>query len=490
MEQQKIKISKNYHYLSEFLCEIKSHYLINKGITGCGGTTVELQSKRNSIILCPTKNLVRSKSRNNILGITGDTNNTEILTYIKSDIKYKKLVATYDSLERLINIIPNYSEYFLLIDEYHLLFNDYNFRSDSILFVLNNFNKFKDWAFMTATPLKDEFILKELKDIPQITYEWECATPVNITIKDTYFVQKELLNLIDIYKDRNLHIFLNSVSTIYKISEKLDSNSFRVVCSENSKSKIKNFSKITDPIKKYNFYTSCSFEGCDIYDPDGLCIIVSDTNISTTVLDISTKVRQVCGRLRDSKYKDEVIFILNTNKHRYAGTTETEFMSAVSDSERRGKRKEELLLQLAEDDYITELKLYTKEGFGSLYLNKYKNKIFYDENLKYLDIYNYNLISEIYNSSISVITECSKQSFTPKLEQTKTNTGLEWVKNKLKELNKSEYTYNELEEIFTPLFKEHNLKWNKRTSISTFFPENKKVRKMVNKKTQTYYKFI
>ena len=308
----KIKIPKGIKFLNEVYQDTPSHKLINKGITGCGGTTVELKSKRNSIILCPTKNLVTSKATQDYLGVTGDTAISTIKNYIYSSIPYKKIIATYDALPRLMSIIPNYSEYFLLIDEYHLLFNDYSFRSDAILFVLNNFRKFKDWAFLTATPLKEEFILEELKDIEQITYEWEGSTKVNISIRDTCFIQKELLNLLDLYKDRNLHIFLNSVSTIYKITEKLDPSTFRVVCSENSKTRIKNFSKINSPIKKYNFYTSCSFEGCDIFDKDGYCIIVSDTNISTTILDISTKIRQVCGRLRDSKYKDSVTLILKS----------------------------------------------------------------------------------------------------------------------------------------------------------------------------------
>ena len=70
-----------------------------------------------------------------------------------------------------MNVIPNVQDYFLLIDEYHLYFNDYSFRSEVIMFILNNFSTFKDWAFLTATPLKPEFLLKELKDIPQITYE-------------------------------------------------------------------------------------------------------------------------------------------------------------------------------------------------------------------------------------------------------------------------------------------------------------------------------
>lgn len=483
-----IKVPQDCKYLRDFTRHLESHCLINKGITGCGGTTVELLSERDSIILCPTKNLVLSKSNSNYLSVTGDTNNNEIITYINSNIKYKKIIATYDALERLMNIIPNVQDYFLLIDEYHLLFNDYSFRSEVIMFILNNFSTFKDWAFLTATPLKPEFILKELKDIPQITYEWENSVPVNITIKDTYFVQKELLNLIDIYKDRNLHIFLNSVSTISKIANKLNID-YRIVCSEKNKNKIKNFSTITSPIKKCNFYTSCSFEGCDIYDPNGLCVIVSDTNISTTVLDISTKIRQVCGRLRDSKYKDQVILILNTSKHRYAGTTKSEFIDRVKESERLGLIKSNLISKFSEDEMKAELSTYNRESYSNIYLNKYKNTIFFDENLKYLDIYNYNLISEIYSNSISVIGECTNYNFKPIKAKTPINTGLIWIIDKLKELNKSEYTYEELETIFKPLFEKHGLKWNKRLSISNFFPDHTKNRKMVNRIKSTYYKF-
>lgn len=484
-----VRISENVHYLNEVCSTIPSHKLINKGITGCGGTTVELKAKRSSIILCPTKNLVTSKATGDYLGITGDVSNSTIKNYIYSDVKYKKLIATYDSLSRIMEIVPNYSEYFLLIDEYHLLFNDYSFRSDVILFILNNFKKFRDWAFLTATPLKDEFILEELKDIPQLTYEWEGSSKVNISIRDTCFIQKELFNLIELYKDRNLHIFLNSVSTIYKITEKLDSSTFRVVCAENSKTKIKNFSKINSPVKKYNFYTSCAFEGCDIYDPDGYCIIMSDTNISTTILDISTKIRQVCGRLRDSKYKDQCTLILNTSKHRYAGTSKEDFLQEVEKCKFAGNNWCRIYNNSNDIDKDTLSRSYNKDTFATIYIRKYENRYFYDENLRKMDLYNYNLINEIYDSSISVLTECSSNDFIP-VKQTAMSKGLTWIIDKLKELNRLEYTYEELETVFKPLFEEHNLKWNKNTSIKSFFPKFEKKRRQIKGDRFTIYKFL
>lgn len=489
MDDETIIIDKDCKYLSDFIWHLPTHRIINKGITGCGGTTLELKDDRDSLILSPTKNLVISKSSKEVLGVTGDVSNTEIKNYLMTKQGYKKIIATYDSLPRLMQIIPNYSEYFLLIDEYHLLFNDYSFRNDVIMNILNNFDKFNNWAFLTATPLKPECILEELEDIPQITYKWQSAVPVKLTIKDTFYIQKELLELINYYKDRNLHIFLNSIATINSVIKKLNTSDYRVVCSTNSKTKIRNYAEVTSPIKPLNFYTSCAFEGCDIFDENGLCIILSDTNIATTVLDIATKVRQICGRLRDSKYKDECILILNTNKHRYAGTTKTDFINIVSDSKRRGIRKEELINQLNEDDYLTELKLFSEETYYNLYLNKHNSRIFYDDNLRKLDLYNYDLISEIYSSSVSVLKEATDCNFKANIQNSPTHKGLTFIYNKLKELDKSEYTSEELKHIFKPILDSKGLAWSN-NNIVNYFPEFTKKRVQKDRKRVTIYKFI
>ena len=57
------EIRTNKTYLSELFQELPSGILLNKGITGCGGTYVELNSKRNSIILVPTIELAKNKSK-------------------------------------------------------------------------------------------------------------------------------------------------------------------------------------------------------------------------------------------------------------------------------------------------------------------------------------------------------------------------------------------------------------------------------------------
>lgn len=56
----------------------------------------------------------------------------------------------------------------------------------------------------------------------------------------------------------------------------------------------------------------------------------------------------------------------------------------------------------------TAVKLYSQDTYSGLYINKFNDSIFYDQNLKNMDTYNYKLVSEIYNSGISVMMECEK----------------------------------------------------------------------------------
>lgn len=468
-------------YLSEHITELPTHCLLNKGVTGCGGTTVELKSKRNSIILCPTRNLVECKSKLGYFKVDGGISESQVLNYINSTGGYKKIIATYDALPKLMKL----TDYFLLIDEYHLLFNEYSFRNNAITFILKNYNKFDNWCFMTATPLKDEFILSELKDVHQITYQWDDTKLVDLTIIDTYYTTKEVIKLIDKHTDKNLHIFLNSVKTINNIVNKLNLDDYRIVCSNSSKSKVTNYADILSPVKKINFYTSCAFEGCDIYDENGLGIIVSDTNIATTVLDITTKVRQVCGRLRDSKYKDKVILVANTSKHRYAGVSKSDFEQKTKDSEKCGRNIINLYNKGTDEEKLDAASVFNFETYSTKYVNKYNNELFLDLNLKSLDIYNYNLISEIYNNSISVLMECYTISNSVKLEKDEQK-GLNWI-NEIVE--HKEYSYQDLETIFIPLFKQHGLKWDKKTSIKLYFPTHIAKRKQRNGKREMFYKF-
>jgi len=127
----------------------------------------------------------------------------------------------------------------------------------------------------------------------------------------------------------NLHFFVNSVDFIADVIKKanLQPHQVRIICSNNSspgrgrksnQKKLGDEYKIAttvDPAMPINFYTSTCFEGCDIYDDNGRTYIVSDKNKSHTLLDISTLIIQICGRIRDSRYKTEITHIFSETRY-------------------------------------------------------------------------------------------------------------------------------------------------------------------------------
>lgn len=99
-----IKTKGNEHFLNEVLDQIPSNCLFNKGVTGCGGTTLEIESNRNSIILVPNVNLVLNKCNAypNLIGVYGDIDKFKFNIKFKKKEQYKKIIATYDALPKLI----------------------------------------------------------------------------------------------------------------------------------------------------------------------------------------------------------------------------------------------------------------------------------------------------------------------------------------------------------------------------------------------------
>lgn len=272
---------------------------------------------------------------------------------------------------------------------------------------------------MTATPLNEDNVLEELKYLPQILVTWPQAVNVTATIKNVYYTSKEVVGLIEdsLKENYNLHIFINSLNTIRSIVKLIDTDNFRTICSKVAEREDnKNGGKlqvrsINSDVCKINFYTATAFEGVDIYDPVGKTVVVSDTNIAQSLVDISTLFIQICGRLRDSIYKDQVLFICNTNNHRYLQhKTENEF----------NKYSEKL--KIAAIDYGID---FLKQGpnkididlgaydanptyFQGRYIGRNENIMDYDPNLKKVDIQNYNIITKMFKSTISVINNINQ----------------------------------------------------------------------------------
>jgi len=172
MKKEIIQAPETATYLSEFMTELPLNCLLDKGKTGCGGTTIAIENEIDTIIAMPYVNVIKNKQaqHENLLGIYQGVSEAEITDYLDTH-QIKKIAVTYDKLEFLIELLQRlgfnpYKNFFLLVDEWHILFNSYAFRNEAVKKVLKHSQIFDCVTYMTATPIEEEFILDELKDLP------------------------------------------------------------------------------------------------------------------------------------------------------------------------------------------------------------------------------------------------------------------------------------------------------------------------------------
>ena len=414
-----ILVDESKNYLSEVLDVLPSHVMLNKGMTGCGGTTLELTSKRNSIILVPTVNLVENKSRDkNVFGFSSMVSDEELYKYIHDDsIEYKKIVATYDSIIKFA-YLGSLFDYFLLIDEYHTLFVHYKFRTQVIMYLLHIYKQWKNWCFMSATPLNSFNILSELKGIDIVNVQWEGKAKLKLKLSPTSkplpLLEQRIYECLN--SDYNLHIFFNSFKSIKKVVDKFNKLDYRVVCSASRSDKqTLNFQSINSPVKKINFYTATAHDGCDIFDTKGKTIIISDDILVSTMMDISIHIVQISGRVRNSMFIDKIEWIFSSHKHRYFERTDIDWMLFVDDNIKNGNNVLDIYNKTDStpqfDDkgrrFNSERETYLKSLDYNVIMGYYINskediktqkkiELFYDENLKMCDFENNRLFRALH----------------------------------------------------------------------------------------------
>ena len=72
------------------------------------------------------------------------------------------------------------------------------------------------------------------------------------------------------------------------------------------------------PNKRINFFTKKSFQGCNLFSNNGLIIVASDVHRTQTLVDITTTMEQISGRLRvndeyQNIFRDTMVHIYSTN---------------------------------------------------------------------------------------------------------------------------------------------------------------------------------
>lgn len=300
-------------YLSDVMNEIPSNCILSKRIPGCGATTLELETKRNSIIVVPNVPVIKSKcgKYNNLLGVYEDVTVDKICNYLTNNTLYK-IMTTPESFGKVktacercgINI---YNHFFLLMDECHQLIKDVDYRTDIVL-PMNDFFRFKGKALVSATPIG--FSDPRFKGFETVEVSADYDYRQEITATHTYNTNKAINEYLDKHKEGTVCFFVNSVAMIYSIMKQFgileDST---VYCAPKSRLKLKNEYSFdnayndwsANTMKKYNFFTGRFFTAFDLdlpYQPD--LVMVTDPYISEyTILDIDTDCIQICGRFRN-----------------------------------------------------------------------------------------------------------------------------------------------------------------------------------------------
>jgi hypothetical protein len=250
---------------------------------------------------------------------------------------------------------------FLYLDEMQEIYDAYQKspddgkdRRESIKKMLEVINTFKHVVVISATIVAERFFFKELLDpnrfkVYHVKFPEGSTERICLHLRGCEYPRTELVAELRKYlrKDNpipsNAHVFLNSVREILGIIKELgileNARKFKVVCSTKDDTNVEKFRKAIEqairkkyklgksesvsdifalydglanfynspigstinPPKKINFYTARAFSGCDIFDADAQPYIVTlDPSKVNQVFDVSTKFKQVVGRLRDS----------------------------------------------------------------------------------------------------------------------------------------------------------------------------------------------
>lgn len=339
--------------------------IVNKTKTDVGGTYVAANCGSNYIIVCPFKDLVDSiaADRNNryeVFKCYGGVREYQFRKYIKNNTTYK-IAVTYDSLPKLIGWLSSTEGWKVLVDEYHLILEDMDFRYDAINGLMEEIQKFRHYSFLSATPIDLDFEIDFLKQLPHYKVQWNGVTKITPIRYKVTQLTKGLARFIQIFLDEGislpdingnvskveeLYIFINSVTSIKQIADtlKLNPNDVKICCA----GRIRNnkllgeyqIESVSSPNKRINFFTKKCFQGCNLFTNNGLIIVASDAYRTQTLVDISTTMEQIAGRIRindeyQNIFRNVIVHLFSTNKN---VMSDEEFEMLMQDKEKEADK--------------------------------------------------------------------------------------------------------------------------------------------------------
>lgn len=338
MNEKQIQVGKG-QFLSEVMQEIPSNVILNKVMTGCGATTLEINAARHSIIIEPNVPVIIGKQAQHpfLFAVYEGTTRDDVKAYLAGDEDgYRKIITTPEGFDKKVLpamyelAIPVYEEYFLLFDECEKPIQDVGYRGD-IYLPVEDFFRFKGKAMVSATPIIpsdprfEEQGFEMLRIVP--TYDY-CK---DLTVVVTNNTVRVLRLLLERYRKagEKVCIFLNSTDATLSLIQTLKlQGRCKVFCSEKSVRKLKRegFAEVSDnltELAEVNFFTSRFYSAVDIkldYQPN--VIVLTDVfHAPYSMIDPQTEVVQAIGRFRNGVAK--LYHVTNTSNMLTCLTRET-----------------------------------------------------------------------------------------------------------------------------------------------------------------------
>lgn len=404
-------------FLSEFLEDLPDNVMLNKVTTGSGMTSVVLQNSVKYVLAVPFVALVKNKEQwcenrgiefCSVYHGGADENDMK-------NFKGDKIITTYDSLAKVTKTLEergDLRDWKLCVDESHKLVDSAAFRPRAIDSVLDNFEKYKTYVFGTATPVNDRHQLPRLRNITKAKIKWNNLKPVKVNfchykngINDVTAIIA--LDFINGERSGNAHIFVNSLRSIISVIKKLqgagisDNSLLRIVCANHNRNQILldnelneefTISPVGSEVCKINFYTATAFEGCDIYDEEGKSFVITDGSKDHTKIDIVTVLPQIIGRIRNSKYKDNVSLLYTSNDY-ITNLSETEFEERVHYNLREAEETVKKYELIKDNSTMRNVVL---ENLNHSYILVDGEELRVNENAWYNEMHNYATINSTY----------------------------------------------------------------------------------------------
>ena len=432
---KKLEIQEHDGFLD--LEDLPHNCIFNKVVTGCGGTTIALKNGENYVIAVPTTELIENKCYppkdengnsivwkaenrkaglspvRNLFGLYGTFTPTlkkELKAYLSKE-GAKKIMCTYDKIPSLVSLLTP-KEYRLKI---------YSYRKEAVEGVLEHFNEFKSYCFMSATPIAMDFKPDALKDVEEYIADWEHIEPLMILPYQTNKPYWLAAKLIETYrrqgyiergelKSYEAYFFINSVTDIKKILEHthLTNDDCRIICADEAKNRKTlgeyRISSSTDAPKKFNFITSKSFEGVDFYSETGICYVVSNIYNKHTLLSVDMDIPQIAGRIRNTNnpFRNLVVHIFNTRPSDYYSDYE-KAKKEIEEELEYAKERVTAYNQLSKGARKQQKSDLSKSSF--LKYDEKNDKFIVNDMVAKVALYNYRLMDSIYCSQKDLVVE-------------------------------------------------------------------------------------